>query len=395
MSGSSTDVGLRVFQLNMRRGSMCLVLLTQHLATHHADVLLLQDPPEGLVSGGDCPAGYDVYLPTRDSTSQPCFVPPLVAILVRSTLRARAIPFSHPRVCGIFVSTARCPLAFLSGYVHHTDGSGLDALASLVTIARRSTPLILVGADTNGHSPWWGPPNTLTNNVGAQVEEFILSSRLGVANRWPSPPTFRGAIPTHVSWIDVTLTSFPLAPLVHSWRVLPDEALESDHSLLAYTLSLEAPRVYETRPAWRRVDWDHFRPTLRHSLHTHCPLTLPLHSPDALDAFSTALDTALQATAARHVPLSHRGGHRPHTWWSPHLSELKTKLTRARRRWHHTRLAVDKSTVNACSRALRKAVAEAKQDSWRTFCETTSERNMWDQFQRISRPHRPQRVGDR
>ena len=55
MSGSSTDVGLRVFQLNMRRGSMCLVLLTQHLATHHADVLLLQDPPEGLVSGGGLP----------------------------------------------------------------------------------------------------------------------------------------------------------------------------------------------------------------------------------------------------------------------------------------------------------------------------------------------------
>ena len=152
--GPTTDVGLRIFQLIMRRGSMCLVLLTQHLDTYCADVLLLQDPPEGLVSGEDCPAGYDLYLPPRDLPTEPCHTPPLVAILIRSTLRARAIPFSHPRVCGVFVSTARHPLALLSAYIHHTDGGGLDALASLVTLVRRSTPLLLVGADANGHSPW-------------------------------------------------------------------------------------------------------------------------------------------------------------------------------------------------------------------------------------------------
>ena len=171
-----TGVGLHVYQLNMRHDSMCLVLLTQHLATHSADVLLLQDPPEGLASGEDCPAGYDLYLPPRDLTTETCHTPPLVAILVRSTLRARSIPFSHPRVCGVFVSTARHPLALLSAYIHHTDGGGLDALASLVTLARRSTPLLLVGMDANGHSPWWGPPHMPTNTMGGHVEEFILDS---------------------------------------------------------------------------------------------------------------------------------------------------------------------------------------------------------------------------
>ena len=171
-------------------------------------------------------------------------------------------------------------------------------------------------------------------------------------------------------------------------------ALESDHSLLEYTLSLETPRIHETRPAWRRVDWDHFRPTLRTALATHCPSPMALQSPTDIDALATALDTALQDTAARHVPLSHRGGHRSHSWWSPHLGELKAKLTRARRRWQSTRLPADKSIVNACSRELRKAVAAARQKSWVDFCENTSEQNIWDQFQRISRPHRPQRTAD-
>ena len=80
-------VGLNIYQLNMRWNSMCLVLLTHRLATHSVDVLLLQEPPEGLLSGDECPAGYELYLPTRDLTIETSHTPSLVAILVRSTLR--------------------------------------------------------------------------------------------------------------------------------------------------------------------------------------------------------------------------------------------------------------------------------------------------------------------
>ena len=105
--------------------------------------------------------GYELYLPTRALTTGTPPILPLVAILVCSTLRVRPIPFPHCRVCGIFVSTAHRPLALLSAYIRHTDAAGLDALTSMVTLARRSTPLLLIGADANGHSPWWGPPTHL------------------------------------------------------------------------------------------------------------------------------------------------------------------------------------------------------------------------------------------
>ena len=342
---------------------MCLVLLNQHLATSPSDVLLLQDPPQVLVSGEDTPIGYDLYLPLQSTNFEATLTRPLVAILVKSTLRVRSIPFCHDRVCGVFVSTAKGLLALISAYISHVGAAGLDALASMATFARRSTPLLLLGADANGHSSWWGPPHTTSNAVGSQVEEFVLAHRLAVVNSWPCPPTFVGDLHRHFSWIDLTLASFPLAPSVSSWRVLPDLALDSDHCLLEYTITIATPHVHETRPAWRRVDWTSFRPALHHALATHCPPSLPLQCPADIDAYATALDTALQDTVARHVPLRRHSRHTSHHWWSPRLSELKSELTRARRRWHRTGLAVDKSLVNACTRTLRKAVAQAKQDS--------------------------------
>lgn len=315
--GPPPAVGLRIFQLNMRRGSMCLDLLTEHLVLHPVDILLLQDPPEVLVSGDDIPAGYDLYLPTRATGFEASLTRPLVAILVRSALRMRSIPFCHHRVCGLYVSTSRGPLALISAYIHHTDAEGLIALASLVTLARHSTSMLFIGADANGHSPWWGPPDTDSNAVGSRVEEFVLDHRLAVANCWPCPPTFMGDMHGHFSWIDLTLTSFPLMSFVTSWRVLSDLTLESDHSPIACTITIETPHLHETRPAWRRVDWASFRPALRLALDAHGPLSMPIQSQADIDAYATALDTALQDTVARHVPLSHRGGHPSHSWWSP------------------------------------------------------------------------------
>ena len=91
-----TTIGLHVYQLNMRQVSMCLVLLTQHLATHSADVLLLQDPLEGLVSREDCLADYELYLPTTDLTPQPCPTPPFSSHPYEVYIEATGHPFLTP-----------------------------------------------------------------------------------------------------------------------------------------------------------------------------------------------------------------------------------------------------------------------------------------------------------
>ena len=65
---------------------------------------------------------------------------------------------------------------------------------------------MLVGANTNGHSRWWGPPDQASNATGELVEDFVITHSFEIENRWPAPVTFssdRG----FEAWLDVTMTS--------------------------------------------------------------------------------------------------------------------------------------------------------------------------------------------
>ena len=62
--------------------------------------------------------------------------------------------------------------------------------------------------------------------------------------------------------------------------------------------------------------------------------------------------------------------------------------------WLRTRRRADKVTANARTRgALRQAIATAKRDSWRRFCEEASEEHLWDAFKKVTRARGPHRIG--
>ena len=44
------------------------------------------------------------------------------------------------------------PIVLISTYFQFFDGAGLEALPSLVSLARQKTSLVLTGAYSNGHS---------------------------------------------------------------------------------------------------------------------------------------------------------------------------------------------------------------------------------------------------
>ena len=213
------------------------VLLQKFLQDQAQDVILIQDPPRAILSGEGFFPGYDLILSStfhpEDHDNRP-----LSAILLRSFLPFQPLPPAHPRLCGALLSTRRGPVAIISAYIRHTDGDGLGALAQMVAATRPQTPQILIGADCNGHSSWWGPPDTATNVVGALLEDFILQERLTILNRWPCPPTFHSAM-GHQSWIDLSLSTGPIASAVEGWHVLSDVDFESDHSPVAFRLQLQ------------------------------------------------------------------------------------------------------------------------------------------------------------
>ena len=81
-------------------------------------------------------------------------------------------------------------MTLLSAYICHLCGEGLEDLSMLVDRTRLLTPFLVIGADVNGHSAWWGPRHLPSNANSQLVEDFILSQSMEVFNRWPSPATF-------------------------------------------------------------------------------------------------------------------------------------------------------------------------------------------------------------
>ena len=375
--------GLRVLQVNLRYSHFGFTMLQQFLQFNPIDVILLQDPPQAILSGQGFLPGYN-FIISSNFDSLDHSRRPLSAIILRSSLHFQRLPPVHRRLSGALISTGRGHLAVLSAYIRHGDGEGISDLSVLVSSARAHTPLILIGADCNGHSSWWGPPETTTNTVGAQVEDFILQERLSVANRWPSPPTFNSEMGFQ-TWIDITLTSSPLASSVTDWRVLPDVYLDSDHSALTYTLKLSPDRSTETRLDWRHVPWDEFSRTLQSKIHPSLSTLAAIQTTSDLDARATELTTAFQTTIEAHVPLK-RVGPVSNPWWSPHLTELRKAHLRARRRWKRTLTPEDRRTLNISKRTLRNAIIAAKRRCWRDFCENTSPVDMWSAFKKVSRP---------
>ena len=182
---------LKVLQWNMQHNHMNTFLLSQFLKENDHDMILLQEPPINISFGRHVIRGYSLFLPSTDSSlTHIPLSPPSVAILAKPSLRPRPIPSDCPRVCGVFISSNLGSVAFVSAYIHPNSGDGLSALTSYITNISASTPQIIVGADVNGHSPWWGPPDQLPNSLGQQVEDFVLTHHFLVMNKWPSPPTF-------------------------------------------------------------------------------------------------------------------------------------------------------------------------------------------------------------
>ena len=66
-------------------------------------------------------------------------------------------------------------MALLSAYIRHLRGEGLEDLSMLMDRTRSLTPFVVIGADANGHSAWWGPPHLPSNANGQLMEDFILS----------------------------------------------------------------------------------------------------------------------------------------------------------------------------------------------------------------------------
>jgi hypothetical protein len=105
----------------------------------------------------------------------------------------------------------------------------------------------IIAVDSNAMSTSWH--DTITNNRGKNLEEYIISKHLHIMNETSTNTTFSNRIGK--SNIDLTLTTNNLLRRISDWKI-SDEESNSDHSLLNYGIRRDISYKNNTRMMGRR-----------------------------------------------------------------------------------------------------------------------------------------------
>lgn len=249
---------------------------------------------------------------------------------------------------------------------------------------------ILVGMDSNAHSPLWhcerrqyvgrGPD---TEYRRTQMEGFILGRGLLIHNVEDQPPTFHG--PNGQSNVDLTLTNRGVT--VSQWTVHEGASL-SDHQLITFVVgSLEArQREQQREPVEcyreRGVNWSRFRGVLQHRM-------------GRLRTWKPAANICEQYTDILARTAQDCLGHRKKAdncgfeWWTPELDKLRHVAGKARRAWQHSRklASSQESELHDALRSARlqykAAMRQTELDYFRAVSESGNE-DPWGLAYRIA-----------
>ena len=386
--------GIQFMQMNFRGSETTWILCQQELSDRNLrpDVILVQDPPFSVCVGKNVFRGYRLIRPVSHG---PCHV----VILLRDRLRFRAArPFGR-RVLGVELLGREGPVMALSAYIRHSTGDGLADLDRAIRWAKGRSPRVLVGMDGNGHSPWWGPQNTVTNPVGEMIEDMVLDLDLEIVNLPNSPPTFVSDM-GHRTWIDLTLGTRSGALSVLDWKVDTGFLTGSDHRAIFFRTSSRPlhSEVFRCK-AWDQVDWGAFSSTVSQACRREGLLPpsegMPerLFTPIEIERQVARLTAILQEAIDQHVP-EKRICWASKPWWSPELASARRHLRHLQNRAQRLGSDHDWRLYRRARRAFTTAVRKAKALAWRDFCARVNRSDMWTSIQRILKPYQRLQVAD-
>ena len=370
---------LVVGQINARHSNITWALLERAILSNSynegLDVLLVQEPPPLALSEEGRWRGFQSFVAKGTN--------PLTMIMVRMGLEASQVDIQGDRVCGAEVKLKVGSILLFSAYIRYGNGEGADLLGRALTKSQELTPLRLVGMDSNGHSPLWGPEKVELDTVGELVEDVLGEGDLLVVNHCDPPPTFLGDR-GQTSWIDITAASPALAARIVDWRVDTSVEVASDHRLIMTRIWGKPQKaVVRQRPSWRDVDWVNFSRHLRGEL-TCRALALSCQNPKEIDLTVASLSEALESTIRCCVPIRRLCQYsRP--WWTPELSHLRNIMTRLRRRWMRRGTVQTREEYLRARSLFRRSLREEKREAWRRLCAETSSTDYWTMFRRLFR----------
>ncbi|UYV64166.1 hypothetical protein LAZ67_2006860, partial [Cordylochernes scorpioides] len=290
---------LRVLQVNAKKSPTVILEIANLANSTQADIVLLQE------------LSTNFFWPTRGFQAF-IFVPgAYIPSGIVECSNLHPIPLTSPdtAITSIAICLEQSIIVVHSAYWH-----GLRAADDFIplledTIRRASLPVIL-GMDTNAHSPTWGIGARLDFR-GANLEEFASFNDLHflgppVDSTWSNGPLS--------SSIDVTLASSSLA--IHVTRGLSDEMAFTDH-IPIWTTFLDMVNN-ETKSSWVESSCKEqtFKSFLNSSLHQ-------ASSPEDIDRVVLLLTSILQSACDSSMGRRSNTTRPSKPWWTPELSRIR------------------------------------------------------------------------
>ncbi|GBP96665.1 Retrovirus-related Pol polyprotein from type-1 retrotransposable element R1 [Eumeta japonica] len=246
--------GLRVGQINLGGSVVATRELPETARRLGLDLVLVQE-----------------QYTSADNIIQTGTTPKAGIMVTRTNLTLTALAHLSTQHCMV-AHVGPSDLYVISGYFQYSDRIDpyLEHLGSVLNALRGKR--VIVGVDSNVHSPMWHCERRQYTGRGAEAEHrrqqmecFIAERSLMLHNCEGQPATFAGA--RGESNIDLTLSTRGVA--VNDWSVLEDASV-SDHRLIVYRVdgvvrsaTCAEPMEEPVRFRDRGVDWDVFERTVQ------------------------------------------------------------------------------------------------------------------------------------
>ena len=301
--------------------------------------------------------------------------PWLVSEFSDSDMCAASIKIGHPVSDGTVVNTGntkRCVVCSL--YLDILLDTNHQKFLKLIDWCERERMPLVVGMDSNAHSPLWGSDER--NTRGEQLEDLFLAKNLLVLNTG-STPTFQTNRSESV--IDVTVAnSWAMQTMnLEGWRVA-DEQSFSDHRYISFSMGKYVPKVEEYRNL-RKADWDLFQSSLSVE-------NLPVIEEDGknLDLCALELQTHLIRALDVACPLRKALNKNPNPWWSAELDQIRSELRELCIK--RKRSEEDEHAFRSLRKLYTKRICRAKRKSWQDFCTKAETVKEVSKIMKILRP---------
>ena len=250
-----------------------------------------------------------------------------------------------------------------SVYMDGTDKTLPEKLEKLVGFCSREGLELIILADSNSHSPFFGGDET--NGRGELMELFILQHNLVVLNRGSLPDVYtyyreEGRIRTIP---DVTLCTFGLEDYLSDW-IVTWSIRASDHRLMEMHLNLDVLHEVYTRN-FSRDTWDTFQ---RHMSRKSFPIR-STYTVEQLEAdasyFTDAVISSLDAShPKKKVALKLPDLH----WWNQDVEKAKKEKRIAQNNWRNNgRTEELKAIYDAKRKAYCKLQRSARRKCWQEW----------------------------